>query len=67
MRTFDARWYLVIGFVLALLGVVLPLLMVMRILPSTYLLNFVSYAAIMGGLFLAAIGTAYYVSKNRKK
>lgn len=56
-----------IGFILVLLGAVLPFLMVMRIIPSTFFLNFFSYAATMSGLFLGMIGAATYVRVHRKK
>ena len=49
---------LVIGFVLVLAGAVLPFLMVIGVLPSTLLLNFLSYGASIGGIFLGVIGAA---------
>jgi hypothetical protein len=58
---------ILIGFLLSLMGVVLPFLMVMRILESTFFLNFFSYGASVSGLFLGIIGAAQYVGKNRKQ
>ena len=40
------------GFGLSLMGVGLPLLMLIRILPSTIFLNFLSFTASMAGLML---------------
>jgi hypothetical protein len=57
---------LVIGFFLVLFGFVGPFLMVLDILPKTYLLSFLSYGSSVAGLFLGLIGTASYV-KIRKK
>jgi hypothetical protein len=57
---------MVIGFALVLLGVVLPFLMVLKVLPSTFTLNFLAYAASVAGLFLGIIGAAMYVSFNKK-
>jgi hypothetical protein len=56
-----------IGFVLVLLGVVLPFLMVMRILPSTFFLNFFSFGASIFGLMLGMYGAATYVREHRRK
>lgn len=58
---------ILIGFLLSLMGVVLPFLMVMRILESTFFLNFFSYGASVSGLFLGIMGAAQYVGKNRKQ
>jgi hypothetical protein len=58
---------ILIGFVLVVLGVVLPFLMVDQVLKSTFFLNFFSYGASLVGLFLGVIGSAYYVREKRKK
>jgi hypothetical protein len=55
-----------IGFVLVLLGAVLPLLMVMRIIQPNFPLSFFSYAASVTGLFLGLIGTAFYTRRRRR-
>ncbi|MEX2161118.1 MAG: hypothetical protein WD751_04310 [Anaerolineales bacterium] len=52
-------WTLIlIGFLLCLLGIVLPLLMVIRVLESTFFLNFFSFTSSMIGLFLGMIGAS---------
>jgi len=58
---------ILIGFVLVVVGVVLPFLMVMHILESTFFLNFFSYGASLVGLFLGIIGSASYVHEKRQK
>jgi len=61
-------WKLIlIGFLLCLSGVIFPFLMVVKILESTFLLNFLSYTASVLGLFLGIIGAAYYVRENRRQ
>jgi hypothetical protein len=50
---------ILIGFVLVLAGAVFPLLMVSKVLESTY-------TASTAGLFLGIIGGAMYVKKTRK-
>jgi len=51
---------LVLAFVLLLLGLLLPLLMVLGILPSTFVLNFFAYAASFSGMTLGMIGAVLY-------
>ncbi len=58
--------YIVIGFFLVLIGAVLPFLIVMRFLPSTFLLNFVAYFASVIGIFMAILGVAMYVGEERR-
>ncbi|MBN2148801.1 MAG: hypothetical protein JW726_15545 [Anaerolineales bacterium] len=52
---------IIIGFILVLLGFVLPLLMVLRWVESSFLLSFISYTASVLGLFLGLVGAAWYV------
>lgn len=54
------------GLVLSLMGVVLPLLMVIKVLPSTFVLNFVSFTASMLGLILGITGASRYIGTRRK-
>ena len=56
-----------LGLILSLVGVIFPLLMVIQVFPSTFFLNFFSYAASMSGLFLGIIGASQYIKGNRKK
>jgi hypothetical protein len=60
-------WGLIlIGFVFVLLGVALPFLMVIRVIPSTFFLNFFSYGISLTGLFLGIIGASTYMQNRRK-
>jgi hypothetical protein len=56
----DPRWILVIGFVLVLIGAVLPWLMVMQVIRSTFFINFFSFGCTVAGLLLGIVGAAYY-------
>jgi len=56
-----------IGFILVLIGAVLPFLIVFEILPSTFLLNFLAYGTSVAGIFLGIIGVATYVGIERRK
>ncbi len=60
-------WHLIlIGFVLSVLGVALPFLMVVQIVPSTFFLNFFSFTSSLSGLILGITGAALYVRRRGK-
>ena len=67
MTRLSSRNILLIGFILVLLGFVLPLLIVLKILESTFALNFFSFAASMAGLLLGLVGAAQHAVENRHK
>jgi hypothetical protein len=48
-------------------GVIVPLLMVIHALESTFFLIFTSYAISVAGLYLGIIGVAQYVQTKRKR
>lgn len=56
-----------IGFVLVLIGAVLPFVIVIRLLPSTFFLNFIAFAASTAGIFLGVIGVAVNVGEARRR
>lgn len=58
---------IVVGFFLVLLGAVLPFTIVLGWVESTFLLNFIAFAASVTGLFLGVIGTAMYVGQKRRE
>lgn len=62
----SPRNLILIGFVLVLFGFVVPFLMVLQVLKSTFLLSFVSYGASMVGLMLGMIGAVMYVRLRRR-
>ncbi len=47
-----------IGFIMMLLGVIFPFLMVIKMLPSTFFLNFFSYTLSLLGMIVGIIGFA---------
>jgi len=61
----SPRLLLSLGLILMLLGIILPFLMLIHILESTFFLNFFSWGASVSGLFLGIIGMATWV-KMRK-
>ena len=58
---------LVLAFILLLAGVVLPFLMVMKVLESTFFLNFLAYVLSLIGMMLGVAGTALIAISRRKK
>lgn len=67
LRQMPFNRYIVIGFFLVLFGAVTPFLIVLRILPSTFFLNFLAYGASISGIFLGVIGVAMHVGNVRGK
>lgn len=66
MKEIDGRIIILAGFVLALLGVIVPFLMVMHVLKASFLLAFISYATSTAGLILGIVGAALYVRERRR-
>lgn len=61
----SPRVLLGLGIVLMLVGIILPFLMVIHVLESTFFLNFFSWGASVAGLSFSTIGFAMY-SKGKK-
>jgi hypothetical protein len=55
-----------LGAALLVLGVLLPLLMVIKVLPSALWLSFLSYTASVVGMFVGLIGALTY-ARNKKR
>ncbi len=62
----SPRLLLSLGLILMILGIVLPFLILIRVLESTFFLNFFSWGASVGGLFLGIIGVATWVRKRKE-
>jgi len=67
MRRYPAPYLLSIATVLLIAGVVLPLLMVLRVVETSYLLSFLSYGATVSGAFLGYLGTMILVIERRNR
>jgi hypothetical protein len=61
----SPAFLLSIGIILMLLGIVLPFLMVIQVLESTFFLNFFAYGVSVAGLAFGTVGFALW-SRNRK-
>jgi hypothetical protein len=67
MRTIlnSPRLLLSLGLLLMFLGILLPFLMVIKVLESTFFLNFFSWGASVVGLSFGTIGFALW-SRNKR-
>jgi hypothetical protein len=62
----SPRLLLGLGLTLMALGVILPFLMVIHVIESTFFLNFFSWGASVAGLVLGMIGVALSTSRRIK-
>ncbi len=72
MITWDPKILLGVGFGLMVLGVALPLLMVLQVIPIqdnalTLVLEFFSYAVSFVGLIVGMLGVMLLVIRSRKR
>ena len=67
MRNINPKTIFEIGFALLLIGLILPIMMVIHIIESTFFLNFVAYTSSFLGLMLGIIGFVSYTIRHRKK
>lgn len=63
---FNPKRLIIIGFFLVLFGAVVPWLMVLGYLKSTFFLNFLTYGASVSGLVVGILGAAM-MSKLKSK
>ncbi len=62
----SPRFLLTLGLFLMLLGIVLPFMLVVHILESTFFLNFIAFASQVAGLFLGTIGIVFYAGAKKR-
>jgi len=67
MFRLSSKQLISIGVLLLIAGVVLPLLMVIRVMPSTYLLNFLAFACSLAGMVLGFLGLFSAVKLKRER
>jgi hypothetical protein len=66
MKAMPPKTILLIGFFLMLAGAVLPFLMVIHVLKSTFFLNFAAFGSQVAGLFLGTIGIITYARESKR-
>jgi len=62
----SPRFLLSLGLILLLIGCIIPYLMIMQVLPSTFPLNFLAWSATTSGLIFGFIGSAMWVKMNKE-
>ncbi len=62
----SPRFFFILGSILLLIGWIIPLLILMKMIDSTFLLNFIGWSASVSGLFLGFLGGATWVKMNRE-
>jgi len=62
----SPRLLLSLGLILLFSGWIIPLLMVMHVIPSTFTLNFLGWMFSVGGLFLGFVGAAIWVKTKKE-
>lgn len=67
MNIKHPRSLIVIGFLLTLSGAVLPFLMVIKVLESTFFLNFFAFTAQVLGIIVGMIGIAWKAVDQRSR
>ncbi len=60
MKESQGILMIVLGAVLVVLGLVAPMLMVLKITPTNYVVCFLSYGASVGGFLLGLAGVGWY-------
>ena len=61
----SPRFLLSLGLFLMTMGIVLPFMMVIQIIESTFFINFFSWASSVIGLALGMIGATFMASRRR--
>ena len=61
----SPRFLIILGLFLMLIGIVLPFLMVIRMLESTFFLNFFAWGTSVAGLAFGMVGVARYSGGKR--
>jgi uncharacterized membrane protein YqjE len=64
MTRINPRLMVGIAFIMLLLGVALPLMMVMHVIPSTFFLNLVAYLCSFFGIIIGFIGAVWLSKQN---
>ena len=66
MIQWHPKYLFLIGFTLVLLGFLLPFLMVLKVIESTFFLGIFSFVASTAGLFIGIIAVGFYYRDHRK-
>ncbi|MDQ7030337.1 MAG: hypothetical protein Q9O62_11440 [Ardenticatenia bacterium] len=65
MEFISWKRLIALGFVLALIGAVLPFLMVIKLLPASFFLSFLAYGSSVAGLWFGMMGAVQAYLERR--
>ncbi len=57
---------ILVGLLFVVLGVVFPLLMMLGVIPTTFVISFLSFALSVGGVLMGVVGASRYVARRRR-
>lgn len=57
---------ILVGLLFVVLGVVFPLLMMLGVIPTTFVVSFLSFALSVGGVLMGVVGASRYVARRRR-
>ncbi len=66
-RITEPKFLFIAGVILLIIGWVLPLLMIMQMLESTFFLNFLAYICSFLGMMMGFVGAINYIVRRRGK
>jgi hypothetical protein len=66
MNRWQPNYLFITGFVLVLIGFILPFLMVLKVVEATFFLSFLAFITSIVGLFLGIIAVGFYIRDRRK-
>ncbi len=67
MKKAHPNLTILIGFFLVLMGFIIPVMIIMKYLRSTFFLNFLAYACSVAGLMMGIIGAANSAILHRRR
>ena len=67
MADLNPKTLLIVGSVLLLAGFILPVLMIIHIIDSTFFLNFLAFGASTLGLLIGMVGALSLAVRNRRR
>jgi hypothetical protein len=65
MKEIDPRLLILVGFILLLIGFIIPFLNVMGILQASFFLSFAGYTASFLGSVMGMAGAVWYFSRSK--
>mgnify|MGYP001258241075 FL=1 len=65
MKFIGFGWLMFISFLLLLMGVVIPFMMIMEVIKTTFFLSFLSFFLSLVGVIVGIVGSLSYAREKR--